>query len=126
MHHIYLNRDLQAFIWWSTLGGYIGVGWFIDIFRIPAMVREANEDPAHMEKLAHTWRTQSKPDFSTSRFVFSFLVSFLYAQLFILAIPQDSFAGIDWAYYLHWFIPLVVAVGRLNDVKFYFVFAQFI
>lgn len=114
VHHFYLNRDLQAFVWWSTIGGYFGVGWIVDMFRIPAMVREANEEPAHMERLAQQWRTQSKPDFSTTRFVFSFLVSFLYAQLFILAIPQESFAGIDLGYYLHWFIPLVVAIGRLN------------
>lgn len=116
LHHLYLGRDLQAFVWWSTLGGYIGLGWFVDVFRIPEMVRDANEDPAHMEKLNQQWRTHSKPEFSVVRYAFSFLVSYWYAQLILLAIPQDDFAGIDWSY-LHWLVPLAGAIGRLQLMR---------
>jgi len=35
LHHFYLGRDRQAFVWWCLLAGYGGVGWFTDIFSIP-------------------------------------------------------------------------------------------
>lgn len=110
IHHIYLGRDIQAFVWWSTFGGYFGMGWLVDFFRMPAMVREANEDPADMAKLVQKWHTQSKPDFSVVRYAFSFLVSYLYAQLILLVIPQEEVGGIDWGF-LHWLVPLAGAIG---------------
>lgn len=51
IHHLYLRRDAHAFLWWSTLGGYCGMGWLSDIFRIPRYVREVNNDPRHIEEL---------------------------------------------------------------------------
>lgn len=50
LHHIYLGRDKQAFLWWSTVGGYFGVGWISEIFKIPRYVREANRDPQFIEE----------------------------------------------------------------------------
>ena len=50
LHHFYLGRDIQAFIWWCTFGGYLGVGWLRDLFAIPRYVAEANEDPELMDK----------------------------------------------------------------------------
>lgn len=44
-HHVYLGRDDQAFVYISTFGGYVGVGWLRDIYRIPAYVADANDDP---------------------------------------------------------------------------------
>lgn len=110
IHHIYLGRDIQAFVWWSTFGGYFGMGWLVDFFRMPAMVRDTNEEPAYMAKLVQKWHTQSKPDFSVVRYAFSFLVSYLYAQLILLVIPQEQIGGIDWGF-LHWLVPLAGAIG---------------
>ena len=42
LHHFYLNRDKQAFVWWCLPGGYFGLGWIRDLWRIPEYVREAN------------------------------------------------------------------------------------
>lgn len=50
VHHFYLRRDRHAFVWWTTLGGF-GIGWLGEIFKIPRYVRDANEDPKHMEEL---------------------------------------------------------------------------
>jgi TM2 domain-containing membrane protein YozV len=57
LHHIYLERDAQAFIWWCTFGGYIGCGWLRDIFHIPEYVADANEDRKFMEKHVQQVRT---------------------------------------------------------------------
>jgi DnaJ family protein C protein 22 len=56
LHHIYLERDAQAFLWWCTLGGYAGCGWLRDIFHIPEYVADANEDKKFMEKHIHRLR----------------------------------------------------------------------
>lgn len=50
LHHFYLGRDRHAFVWWSTLGGFI-VGWLGEIFTIPRYVRDANEDVGYIQDL---------------------------------------------------------------------------
>lgn len=110
LHHFYLGNDLQAFVWFSTIGGYFGIAWIGEIFKIPEMVRDANEDPAFIEKYVNVLRVYRKPQFSTSRFLFAVMVGYLWSQLFLLAIPQDKFGGINWSY-LHWFVPLFGALG---------------
>lgn len=114
IHHLYLGNDLQAFIWWASLGGYFGIGWIGEMFKIPEMVRDANDDPRFIEKFVHVLRTNQKPKFSTSRFLFGIMVGYLWAQLILLAIPQDNFWGIDWSY-LHWLVPLVGSLGIQNE-----------
>jgi TM2 domain-containing membrane protein YozV len=57
LHHLYLGRDAQAFLWWCTFGGYVGCGWFRDIFHIPEYVADANEDRKFMEKHVQRLRT---------------------------------------------------------------------
>lgn len=59
VHHFYLRRDRQAFIWWSTLGGFC-FGWFGDLFNIPKYVREANDDPKYIAELVETMRRNKK------------------------------------------------------------------
>lgn len=49
LHHFYLGRDTQAFLYWCTLGGYLGIGWLRDLFYIPRYVGEANGDPKYLE-----------------------------------------------------------------------------
>ena len=44
LHLFYLRRDRHCFVWWATFGGYVGIGWFRDAFRIPEYVAEANYD----------------------------------------------------------------------------------
>ena len=50
LHHFYLGRDAQAFLYWCTLGGYLGCGWIRDLFYIRRYVGEANEDPVYLEQ----------------------------------------------------------------------------
>lgn len=60
LHHFYLGRDIQAFLWWCTLGGYFGCGWLRDIFYIPSYVADANEDPEFLSKFVSSLRTHPK------------------------------------------------------------------
>lgn len=60
LHHIYLGRDIQAFLYWSTLGGYIGIGWLRDIYRIPEYVADANEDPKFIKSFVEKVRLNEK------------------------------------------------------------------
>lgn len=111
VHHLYLHRDRQAFVWWSTLGGYFGVGWLYDALLIPSMVREANMDPRFVDEFNQKLlKNPKKPSFSINRFVGAFLVSYIWGQVMLMAVPEDAFHGVNLMH-LHWFIPLFVAVG---------------
>lgn len=59
-HHLYLRRDAHAFLTWSTFGGYFGVGWVLDFFKIPRYVREVNQDPKAVKELVERIRNNEK------------------------------------------------------------------
>ena len=85
LHHVYLGRFKQAFLYWCMpgktpsvypllcctiyfgcgffSGGYFGAGWFRDLWRIPEYVRDANNDPDFLADLSEKVRTWSKPPF---------------------------------------------------------------
>ena len=44
VHHFYLRRNRQAFVWWATLGGIFGLGWLRDVVRLPEYVDAANKE----------------------------------------------------------------------------------
>lgn len=110
LHHLYLHRDRHAFVFWCTLGGYFGIGWVYDVFRIPEYVRDCNEDPTFVEKYKETLRRNPKPEYNSKRFLASVMVAFLFGQVFQIAIPEDIFGGIDWTI-LHWGVPFFIALG---------------
>ncbi|EDS27507.1 wurst [Culex quinquefasciatus] len=110
LHHLYLHQDRRAFVWWCTLGGYFGIGWISECYQIPAMVRDANEDPRFVEEFREKLRTHPKPPFSTPRFVMALMVGFLFGQMILLSIPQEVFGGIDWGF-IHWLVPFGIALG---------------
>lgn len=106
VHHFYLGRDFQAFVWWSTIGGVFGIGWFRDLWRIPQYVRDANLNTAEVEKRKKKIREGKEPPFSTSRFAGQMLVGYFYGILMRLAIPE-AVPKIAVAV----LIPLAVAAG---------------
>jgi DnaJ family protein C protein 22 len=110
LHHIYLHRDRHAFVWWCTLGGYFGVGWIFEVFKIPGYVRDANEDPRFISEFIHKLRTQSKPNFSTIRFLGEIMVGYLFGTIAQIAVPEEEMAGINWKF-MYWTIPFFTALG---------------
>ncbi len=60
------SRYKQAFVWWALPGGYFGVGWIRDLWRIPEYVRDANDDPGFVRQLKDRMRMYERPAFSVS------------------------------------------------------------
>lgn len=93
-HHFYLKRDKQAFVWWSTCGGFLYIGWVRDFWRIPEYVEDANEEPEYMETLTRKMKLRKEPPFNTSRFSGEMLIGYFYGLLVIFAIPEEMPASI--------------------------------
>jgi TM2 domain-containing membrane protein YozV len=43
IHRFYCGKILSGLIWFFT-GGLFLIGWLVDLFMIPSMVKEANEE----------------------------------------------------------------------------------
>ena len=67
LHHFYLKRDKQAFVWWCLPGGYFGLGWIRDIWRIPEYVKEANEEKIWKMQQQEKQRTSELPPWKMAR-----------------------------------------------------------
>lgn len=59
-HHFYLGRDDHGIIWLLSFGGYFGIGWIRDLFKIPTYVADANDEPKYVEWLKDTIRKNKK------------------------------------------------------------------
>lgn len=110
VHHFYLGRDIQGFLWWCTLGGYFGFGWLRDIFHIQNYVADANKDRDYLDKFNQNLRSYKYPPFSTIRFTGMTVVAYLWSTVVSMAIPEDDIAGLPWKY-LHFLVPLAGALG---------------
>ena len=96
VHHFYLKRDRQAFVWWSTLGGVFGLGWIRDFWRLPSYVRQANgkQEDGHVvndNDLKRGARIKSKPKLSLVRWAGMLIMGCLFSHLVMLAFPQHWF-----------------------------------
>ena len=113
LHHFYLGRDRQAFVWWCTAGGVFGLGWFRDLFRIPEYVEDANDDPQFMERLALYMRQNDKPPVSMVRFAGQFILGWLFGILTRSAVPEDYLEkGSPWRIILY-IVPYAIAIGKV-------------
>lgn len=126
LHHIYLHRDAHAFVHWCTFAGYFGIGWIVDAFKLPEMVRDCNEDPAFVKQFIEKLKYNRQPPFSTYRFLGEICVAFLFGQVAMIAIPESPVYGIDFSF-IHWIIPLGIALGAYKRLKprFYFYLSSF-
>lgn len=100
-HHLYLRRDRQAYVTFTTLGGYVGCGLLRDFFRIPSYVKDANLDDQYLADLSESMRKYPKPPFSLVRFVAQILVGNLWSTFFAAAIPSEELFGITWTPLVH-------------------------
>ena len=51
-HYLYLGKVGLQFAFWFT-GGFLVVGWLIDFFRLPGMIRQFNDDLARQLMVEH-------------------------------------------------------------------------
>lgn len=91
LHHFYLGRDCQAFLWWATLGGFFGLGWISDVWNIPSYVAEANEDDETFEarlKNEVKQRGKSGPSVSMATRMAQFMTGNLFGYLALHCLPE--------------------------------------
>jgi len=110
LHHFYLGRDIQGFIWWCTLGGYCGAGWLRDLFLMPSYVKDANNDPEYLARLSQVMRFYKSPPFSTMRFLGEILIGYFFGCMINMAVPKEEIVGFDLEW-LKFLVPLGVALG---------------
>ena len=89
-HHFYLGRDRHALWFLSTMGGFYGVGWLLDFWRIPNYVNEANEEKSFLECLTNRMKLQETPKFNLDRFINQLLTGISYCLIIKLALPPTA------------------------------------
>ncbi len=116
LHHFYLNRDRHAFVMWISIGGYFGLGWIRDLWRIPEYVNDANNDPKYLEKLAILMRKHPKPSNGFIRHSATIIIADILGYLVISAIPLELLPQNRYLLPILMAIvsPLAVAIGSHN------------
>ncbi|KAM9750861.1 dnaJ homolog subfamily C member 22 [Menidia menidia] len=87
LHHLYLGRDSHALLWMITLGGF-GFGWVREFLRIPAYVREANQDVDKDRKRPHNI---APPPASPVRFAGQVCVGIYFGTVALIGLNSLSF-----------------------------------
>ena len=95
LHHFYLGRDRQFFVWWSTLGGFIYLGWFRDLWRIPDYVDDANDEAAFIQDLTNKMKLRKCPKFNIVRFIGQLMTGYFYGSVIKAALPSETYLLIE-------------------------------
>jgi len=111
LHHFYLKRDKQAFVWWCLPGGYFGLGWIRDIWRIPEYVKEANEEKIWKMQQQEKQRTSELPPWKMARWGGMLVVGNMFGMLPAMAVPNKVDLGMDLSLLGTLLTPLGCAVG---------------
>jgi len=106
LHHFYLKRDKQAFLWWGTFGGCFGLGWLRDFFRIPSYVADSSlADEPFIPPYSH-------PPLSWTRLLGQMVVASLFGFMIRVVIPEEYLdQNLILKVFIHTLIPVGVAVG---------------
>lgn len=114
LHHFYLRRDKHAFVWFATSGGFFGLGWIQDSWRIPRYVREANlSEREYGEKVKELERKypKRKPPHRWSMSFAQLTFGSMLGYLVLAAIPEEPIYGYYLYDVLFWLMPVAVALG---------------
>lgn len=111
LHHFYLRRDKQAFVWWCFPGGYFGAGWIRDLWRIPEYVAEVNNDVVYVRTLKEKMKEQEIPPWKMARWTGMLVVGNMFGMLPGMAIPNKEDLGFDLSFLKPLLNPLGAAFG---------------
>eukprot|EP00667_Euglena_gracilis_P016840 EG_transcript_17664 len=89
-HHVYLKRDYHAFLWWTT-GGFFGLGWLRDCWRLPTYVAEHNGDPYYREILKTKIQYEEAPSLVHSYGIPRLLAQFFFGGFYYLILKQGCY-----------------------------------
>ncbi len=106
LHHFYLGRDRQAFVWYSTMAG-CGLGWLRDFTRLPEYVAAANCDHKWKERFKR--KTFEDPSFSPLRFFGQIITGSLYGVVLRATISEDIYKLSPW---MGGLVPGAIALGE--------------
>lgn len=81
LHLFYLERDVHAFLTWSTFGGY-AIGWLADVTKIPRYVRDCNEDDEFIKDFV--LKLQRNKKVGNQHFKFNTSMTFVFVCLAIV------------------------------------------
>lgn len=84
VHHLYLRRHRHGFVWLWTFGGCCGLGWLLELWRLPYYVGIANDTvtTSHRHTASYSWKQ------ITGELVFSMVLG----VLSVSAIPKSIVA----------------------------------
>ncbi|XP_052813919.1 dnaJ homolog subfamily C member 22-like [Mya arenaria] len=87
LHHLYLGRPRQAFIWLVTWGG-MGIGWLSEVTRIKDYVDEANNNRKFREYMRVVKTHSPRPGFSPVLLGSQLMIGHQLGKLLINAPPE--------------------------------------
>jgi hypothetical protein len=89
LHHLYLKRTSQAFLWAVSFGGF-GLGTTRDLLNVRRYTKEANGDSAVMEVLATKMKHQAKPGVAFSHVVAMIIFGFWFKLVASCTVPAPE------------------------------------
>lgn len=120
LHHLYLGRDRQSFVWWATWGGFFGIGWLRDIFYIPYYVNLANQSYDTIEIAKNEERFRVRPPWSTARFCGEVMFGSILGFVVQYAIPDELLQDKSVLSYILLLIgPFGTAIGEILSLLLY-------
>lgn len=88
LHHLYLGRTQQAFLWLTTFGGF-GLGILYDLFfAMQNYVLEANQDANVAQRYREKSQQLKSPAFELRRFCAQYVVGLFYGFITFYAFPD--------------------------------------
>lgn len=111
LHHFYLNKTVQGFLYLCCPGGYFGAGWIRDLWRIPTYVKDANDDPEYLKNLAKQMNDKKRPPISFARMGGQLVIGNLFGLLTQMCIPGPEDVGVDLLLVADLLAPLATAIG---------------
>ena len=88
LHHFYIGRDFNAFLWGTTFGGF-GLGLLTDLFRLPDLIADANEEDLQMKQLRLEMEHRKKPAWKLERLFYLLATGTLYDLIFSSCLPSE-------------------------------------
>ena len=107
----FLHRDRQALVWWFLPGGYFGLGWFRDLWRIPEYVKESNREDGWWALEEEKMRRSDRPPWKMARWGGMLVVGNMLGMLPSMAVPNKEELGLDLAIIGTLLTPLGCALG---------------
>ena len=111
VQHGFLLRDRQALVWWFLPGGYFGLGWIRDLWRIPEYVKESNREDGWWTLEEEKMRRSDRPPWKMARWGGMLVVGNMLGMLPSMAVPNKEELGVDLAILGTLLTPLGCALG---------------